>query len=218
MKYLSLILSVLLLVCIFCSCASGENESAQNMPNENTLNEVSSQQKNDETSKTNENTPDNNKKILVAYFSATNNTKGVAEKIADYLNADIYSITPETPYTDADLDYNTDCRANKEQNDDSARPKISGSAENMEQYDVIFIGYPIWWGQAPKIMYTFLESYDFNGKTIIPFCTSGSSPIGSSAENMHSLADGANWLEGRRFSGGASDDEVSEWVSSLELK
>lgn len=88
----------------------------------------------------------------------------------------------------------------------------------MEDYDTVFIGYPIWWGQAPKIMYTFMESYDFNGKTIIPFCTSGSSPIGTSAENMQGLTQGANWLEGRRFSGGASADEVSGWVNSLEIK
>ncbi len=165
-----------------------------------------------------ETTTENDNNILVVYFSATNNTKGVAEKIAEAADADIYAITPAIPYTDADLDYNTECRANKEQNDDSARPEISGMVENMEDYDTVFIGYPIWWGQAPKIMYTFLESYDFNGKTIIPFCTSGSSPIGSSAENMHSLAAGADWLEGQRFGGGASADDVSSWVNSLGLK
>ena len=159
---------------------------------------------------------DNN--ILVVYFSATNNTKGVAEKIAEATGGDIYAITPAIPYTPEDLDYNSECRANKEQNDDSARPEISGSVENMEDYDTVFIGYPIWWGEAPKIMYTFVESYDLDGKTIIPFCTSGSSPIGSSAENMQKLADGAKWLEGRRFSGGASADEVSGWVNSLGLE
>ncbi len=163
-------------------------------------------------------TTESGNNILVAYFSATNNTKGVAEKIAEVADADIYAITPAIPYTKVDLDYNTDCRANKEQNDDTARPEISGRVENMEDYDTVFIGYPIWWGQAPKIMYTFLESYDFNGKTVIPFCTSGSSPIGSSAENMHSLTTGANWLEGQRFSGGASVDEVSSWINSLGLK
>ncbi len=156
--------------------------------------------------------------ILVAYFSATGNTKGVAEKIADTAGADIYEITPEIPYTADDLDYNTDCRSNKEQNDDNARPEISGTVENMEQYDTVFIGYPIWWGQAPKIMYTFMESYDFSGKTIIPFCTSGSSPIGSSAENMQSLAEGADWLEGQRFSSAASTDDITDWINSLDIK
>lgn len=169
-------------------------------------------------STTAEETSEGDNNVLVVYFSATNNTKGVAEKIAEAAEADIYAITPEIPYTAEDLDYNTDCRANKEQNDDSARPEISGTVENMEDYDTVFIGYPIWWGQAPKIMYTFMESYDFNGKTIIPFCTSGSSPIGTSAENMQGLTEGAKWLEGRRFSGGASDDEVNGWVNSLELK
>ncbi len=93
--------------------------------------------------------PENNVKVLVAYFSATNNTEGIAQHIADALGADLYEITPEVPYTAADLNYNTDCRANREQNDASARPAISGSVENMEQYDVVFLGYPIWWGQAP---------------------------------------------------------------------
>ncbi len=155
-------------------------------------------------------------KTLVAYFSATNNTEGVAKHIADGLGADIYEITPEVPYTDADLDYNSDCRANLEQNDDSARPAISGTVENIEQYDTIFLGYPIWWGNAPKIIFTFLESYDFSGKTIIPFCTSGSSPIGSTTA-MQNVTPGANWLDGQRFSGGASSDTVMDWVNGLDL-
>ena len=144
-------------------------------------------------------------KILVAYFSCTNTTKGVAETIHSQLNGSvIYSITPAVPYTNEDLNYsNSTCRANREQNDPTARPEITGSVQNIEQYDVIFIGYPIWWGQAPKIIYTFFESYeyDFNGVTIIPFCTSGSSGIGSSATNLHSLAPNANWKSGARISG-----------------
>ncbi len=155
-------------------------------------------------------------KALVAYFSATNNTEGVAKHIAEGTGADIYEILPEVPYTAADLDYNSDCRANREQNDDSARPAISGTVPNMEQYDTIFLGYPIWWGNAPKIIFTFLESYDFSGKTIIPFCTSGSSPIGSTAA-MQNVTQGANWLAGQRFSGGASSDTVMGWVDSLDL-
>ena len=165
-------------------------------------------------------TPDasNETKVLVAYFSATNTTKSLAEYIADGLDADIYEIVPETPYTSADLNYsNSSSRATVEQNDSSARPTISGSVANMEQYDIVFIGYPIWWGQAPRIVSTFLESYDFNGKTIVPFCTSGSSGIGSSASNLHSLTNGANWLDGRRFSGGTSRNTMIEWVNGLGL-
>ena len=96
-------------------------------------------------------------------------------------------------------------------------PAISGGVDNMEQYDVIFLGYPIWWGQAPKIISTFLESYDLSGKTIVPFCTSGSSGIGSSATNLHSLAGSATWLDGQRFSGSASRSTVESWVNGLGL-
>ena len=157
-------------------------------------------------------------KILVAYFSATGTTKGVAEHIANGLNADIYEIVPEEAYTDADLDYNdNNSRTTIEMNDPDARPAISGSVENMEQYDIIFVGYPIWWGEAPRIVSTFMESYDFSGKTIVPFCTSGGSGIGSSASNLERLTSGATWLDGRRLNGSDSQDTVMEWVNSLDL-
>ena len=157
-------------------------------------------------------------KVLVAYFSCTGNTEGVAWKIADTLGADAYEILPEQPYTEADLNYgDSSSRGTMEQNDESCRPAISGSVENMEQYDIVFIGYPIWWGQAPRVISTFLESYDFSGKTIVPFCTSGSSPIGSSATNLHGLASGAGWRTGQRFSGGASQEELAQWIEGLEL-
>jgi flavodoxin len=163
-------------------------------------------------------TTNTNTKVLVAYFSATNNTRPLAEYIADAAGADLYEITPAVPYTSADLNYNdSSTRATVEQNDASARPAISGSVENMADYDVVFIGYPIWWGQAPRIISTFLESYDLSGKTIIPFCTSGSSGIGSSATNLHSLAPNANWLAGQRFSSGTSRDTMANWVNSLGL-
>lgn len=161
--------------------------------------------------------PSEGAKVLIAYFSATNNTEGIASHLDAILDADLYEITPEQPYTAADLNYNSDCRANDEQNDPSARPAISSSVDNMEQYDVIFLGYPIWWGQAPKIISTFLESYDLSDKTIVPFCTSGSSGIGSSATNLHSLASSATWLDGQRFSGSASRSTVETWVNGLGL-
>ncbi|EOS37564.1 hypothetical protein C808_03543 [Lachnospiraceae bacterium M18-1] len=157
-------------------------------------------------------------KVLAAYFSATNTTEGVAEHIANGLNADLYEIVPEEPYTEADLNYNDDnSRSTIEMNDPSARPAISGSVENMEQYDIVFIGYPIWWGEAPRIVSTFMESYDFSGKTIVPFCTSGGSGIGSSASNLEQLTSGADWLEGRRLNGSDSEETVMEWVNGLGL-
>lgn len=157
-------------------------------------------------------------KVLVAYFSATNTTEGVAEHIANGLNADLYEIVPEDPYTDADLNYNdNNSRSTIEMNDPSSRPAISGSVENMEQYDIVFIGYPIWWGEAPRIVSTFVESYDFSDKTIVPFCTSGGSGIGSSASNLEQLTSGAAWLDGRRLNGSDSQDTVMEWVDSLGL-
>lgn len=152
-------------------------------------------------------------KVLVVYFSCTNTTKRVAETIRGEIDgSDIYRITPAIQYTAADLNYNSDCRANREQNDPSARPAISGKLENMEQYKVIFLGYPIWWGQAPKIIYTFLESYGFGfeGVTIIPFCTSGSSGIGSSATNLHNSAPSANWKSGARISGNNIQSVISQ--------
>ena len=156
-------------------------------------------------------------KTLVAYFSATNTTRPLAEYAADILSADLYEIVPEDPYTDADLAYYTNGRADREQNDASARPAISGIVENMADYDVIFLGYPIWHGQAPRIISTFLESYDLTGKTIIPFCTSHSSGIGSSDTSLHSLASGANWLAGRRFAGGTTRSSMEDWISGLDL-
>ena len=149
-------------------------------------------------------TDDGKTKILVAYFSCTNTTKGRAESLQSKLEADIYQIVPTVAYTSADLNYNTDCRANREQNDSKARPEISGGVDDMAQYDVVYIGYPIWWGQAPKIIYTFLESYDFSGKTLIPFCTSASSGMGSSGTNLHASAPDAVWKSGCRV--GSSGD------------
>ena len=155
---------------------------------------------------------------LVAYFSATGNTEGIAQHLQAILDADLYEIVPAEPYSDDDLNYNvSDCRANQEQNDPDARPAIDGSMDNMEDYDVIFLGYPIWWGEAPRIVSTFLESYDLTGKTIVPFCTSASSGMGGSAENLAALAADAAWLEGARFNPGASQEEVAAWVDGLGL-
>ena len=157
--------------------------------------------------------------ILVAYFSATNNTEGIAQKLADGLGADLYEITPEQPYTAEDLDYgNSESRSSVEMNDPSARPAISGSVENMEQYDVVLIGYPIWWGEAPRIMSTFMESYDFSGKTLAAFCTSASSEFGDSDAALRESASSATWLDGQRFSASASEEDVLAWADEIGLK
>ena len=154
----------------------------------------------------------NTSNVLVAYFSVTNNTEKIANNIKEYLNSDIFEIIPKEEYTSEDINYNNDCRANREQNDPSSRPEIKNQIDDISKYDTIILGYPIWWGQAPKIMYTFIESYDFSNKTIIPFCTSGSSPIGSSATNLSKSATSASWLDGKRFSANASVNEISSWL------
>ena len=156
-------------------------------------------------------------KVLVVIFSRTGHTKPLAEYITEDLNADLYEIEAKVPYTDDDIKYYTNCRADREQNDPSARPEIAGELPDVTGYDTVFLGYPIWHGQAPKIIYTFLEGVDLSRKTIIPFCTSHSSPLGTSAENLHPLAPDAAWMEGRRFAIGTTAGEISEWVKSLDI-
>ena len=157
-------------------------------------------------------------KVLVAYFSATGHTKTIAEYLQAALDADLYEIVPQEPYTDPDLDYNTDgYRANQEQNDDAARPAIAGQVADMVQYDTVFVGFPIWWYQAPRIIETFLESYDFSGKTVIPFATSSSSGMGQSGTLLEEIANGGTWQSGQRFSSGASSSTVRDWAAGLGL-
>ena len=154
--------------------------------------------------------------VLVVYFSATGTTKGVAERIAAMTGGDLYEIVPAEPYTDADLNWNDrSSRSTKEQNDKSARPAIGSETLDLTGYKTIFIGFPIWWGEEPRIMDTFVESYDFSGITLIPFCTSGGSGIGRSGPNMEALAGSGTWLDGRRFSGSVSEEELRAWIDGL---
>ena len=154
---------------------------------------------------------------LVVYFSVTGNTKSVAEKIASVTGADIYEIKAALEYTDEDINYNdSDSRTSKEQNDSSARPEIGSEEISLDGYSTIYIGYPIWWGEEPRIMDTFAESYNFDGITVIPFCTSGSSGIGRSGQNLADNEGSGNWLEGKRFGGGASEDEIRSWIEGLQ--
>lgn len=156
--------------------------------------------------------------VLVAYFSQTGNTRTVAQKIAALTGGTLYEITPEIPYSKDDLDYNVkDSRANREQNDASARPKLRGTPEHFQDVKVIFLGYPIWWGIEPRSIDTFSESLDFTGKTIIPFCTSGSSGIEKSEENLASMIPGAKWKKGRRFEKTVSEEDLKKWIKELDL-
>lgn len=172
----------------------------------------------EETSSSQEetNTQEESSRVLVVYFSATNTTEQVAERMAQEMGADLYEIVPEDPYTEEDLNYNdSGSRASMEQNDPEARPAIAGDVYPIDSYEVVFLGYPIWWGEAPKIMATFLERYDWTGKTLVPFCTSGSSGITASVETLQPLAEGAVWQEGRRFEGDTSQEEIMAWVEEL---
>ncbi len=155
--------------------------------------------------------------VLVVYFSATGTTKGVAEKIAGITGADTYEIKAAQEYTDADLNWNdSNSRSTKEQNDSSVRPEIGSDAISLDGYTTIYIGYPIWWGEEPRIMDTFVESYNFDGITLIPFCTSGGSGIGRSGQNLADNAGSGTWLEGKRFGGGVSEDELRSWIDGLQ--
>lgn len=157
-------------------------------------------------------------KTLVVYFSCTGTTKLLAQYAAEILGADIFEIIPLEPYTEADLAYYTNGRADKEQSDPRARPAILERVENMDDYDTIILCYPLWHGQAPKIIYTFLESHHFSDKTIAPLCTSHSSGIGSSADNLHPLCDASVvWLEGQRFGSGTSKNKIDEWLRDIGL-
>ena len=157
-------------------------------------------------------------RALVVYFSCTNTTKGIADRIVEAIGAATWRIEPETAYTSEDLNYNnSSSRANREQNDPSARPAIKSTCENLTDYDVVFLGYPIWWGKAPKVIFTFLEGHNLAGKTVVPFCTSHSSGIGSSDTDLHRLAAGAEWKQGRRFSGNESKETIEKWIESMNL-
>ncbi len=153
-------------------------------------------------------------KKLVAYFSASGVTANVAKTLAGAIDADIYEIIPEVPYTKADLDWtNKQSRSSIEMADPASRPAILGVRDNMADYDTVFVGFPIWWHVAPTIINTFLESYDLTGKTIIPFATSGGSGMGKTNEKLLPSCSGAKLLEGKVFRGNTSKDELIQWAN-----
>ena len=156
-------------------------------------------------------------RVLVAYFSTDDTIRAAAVIAADALGADLFEIVPETPYTAADLNYNNNAsRATKEQRDDTSRPAVAALPENMAQYDTVLLGYPIWWGQAPKILYTFVESVDLTGKTVIPFCTSASSGAGASAKRLERLTDDTvAWQDAYRLGNHSDAAAIRAWADSL---
>ncbi len=194
---------------------SSNNNS--NESNTNNLNSNANINENNYKEGTQENTGDressNSKKIAIIYFSATGTTEKVAGYIKDATNGDLIEIVPKDKYTDADLDYdNSNSRATREQKDSSVRPEISNTIDT-DSYDVIYLGYPIWWGDAPRIILTFLDESNLSGKTVIPFCTSGSSGITTSVNYFKNNYKNINWLDGERLS--TSQNEVTNWVNSL---
>lgn len=155
---------------------------------------------------------------LVAYFSASGVTAKVAETLSETIGADLFAIEPKVPYTKADLDWmDKNSRSTLEMKDPASRPEIARVRDNMEEYDTVFVGFPIWWYVAPTIINTFLESYDLTGKTIIPFATSGGSGMGKTNEKLMSSCKGAKLLDGKVLKANVGTKELDDWVAGLRI-
>ena len=153
-------------------------------------------------------------RVLVAYFSASGVTAGLAAKLAKEIGADLFAIEPAEPYTEADLDWhNQNSRSSVEMKDTNSRPAISSKIANIGQYDVIFVGFPIWWYREPSIIDTFMEAYDFSGKTVVPFATSGGSAMGSSASNIQNFAPGAKVTGAKRLAANTDGRTLAVWAA-----
>lgn len=216
-KTIALFLS-LALILVLAACGGKSTETTSGGASESNTSDSAA-------STDNSKSPDDDKistgKTLVVYFSASGNTESVAKSISALTNADMFEIEPENAYTDEDLDWtNSSSRVNREHDDESLRrvELKTAAVPDWESYDTVFIGYPIWWGIAAWPTESFVTANDFTGKTVIPFCTSASSGLGQSAELLAEKAKGGDWSEGHRFSSGASEDTVKEWVDSLNLK
>ena len=153
-------------------------------------------------------------KILVTYFSASGVTKSVAEKIASVINGDLYEIEPKEKYTDADLDWhNKQSRSSVEMKNKSFRPEMKDNSLDISSYDTILIGFPIWWGVAPTVVNTFIESKNFQGKMLIPFCTSGGSGMSYAENDLRKTYPNYNWKEGKRLTGRENDEDLKNWIN-----
>lgn len=218
MKKITSILLALVLVFSFAACSNNSDNSASTA--NSTTSTPAGKQSTDESSDNNTDSSSNSK-ILVVYYSATGSTKAVADTIADTTGADLFEITPVDPYTSDDLNWTNDnSRVSVEHNDESKRdvPLTKTTPDNWADYDIVFIGYPIWWGIAAWPVNNFVEGNDFTGKTVIPFCTSSSSGLGQSGDLLADMAGTGNWQDGERFSSSASSSKVESWVNGLDLK
>lgn len=212
-KLATVVLSCLLMFCLV-ACSSGGSGSTSSA--DTSSSSVSSAS--DETSATTEESSTDLGNVLVVYYSATGNTERVANSIAEATGGDLFEIEPTEPYTDDDLNWNDESsRVSREYEDESLRdvPLVNTTVDGWDDYDTVFIGYPIWWGIAAWPVDGFVEANDFFDKTVIPFATSASSGMGQSGELLADLAGTGDWQDGMRFSSGAGDDEVQEWVETL---
>lgn len=212
-KLATVVLSCLLMFCLV-ACSSGGSGSTSSA--DTSSSSVSSAS--DETSATTEESSTDLGNVLVVYYSATGNTERVANSIAEATGGDLFEIEPTEPYTDDDLNWNDESsRVSREYEDESLRdvPLVNTTVDGWDDYDTVFIGYPIWWGIAAWPVDGFVEANDFSDKTVIPFATSASSGMGQSGELLADLAGTGDWQDGMRFSSGAGDDEVQEWVETL---
>ena len=222
MKKIIPLLIAVLLVMGLTACGSDKRSDTAEKSVSAEANDAKEQDENDKTSENTtaeaETEPSHaGSDVLVIYFSATGTTRGVAEKIAAVTGADVYEIKAAQEYTADDLNYNDpESRTTLEQNDSSVRPEIGSEDISLDGYSVIYMGYPIWWGEEPRIMDTFVESHSFDGITVIPFCTSGGSGIGRSGKNLADNAGSGNWLDGQRFGSGASQEEIESWINGLQ--
>ena len=216
---IGLIIAIIVIVAVIIGIAiyiNTDNNSKENINNKENANMISTE---NTIGTENNNTTNSKNKILVVYFSAQNHTKSVAERIAKNLNADIFEIVPEDVYTSDDLNWNnSNSRVSKEHDDESLRNvKLKNTkVNNWEEYDTVLIGYPIWWGIAAWPVDTFVKENNFDGKTVIPFCTSASSSLGQSGELLQKEANSGNWKEGHRFSSSASDSDIQKWTDSIK--
>ena len=224
-KVIAFIVVIILLVIIggvvfFINQNSSENSNDQeNLANQTEENSQSSTNTVLAEEENQENTQTQTGKTLVVYFSAQGHTEEVAQKIADNLDADIFEIVPADEYSSDDLDWtDNNSRVTREHEDESLQnvELVSTSVDNWDSYDTVLIGYPIWWGVAAWPVDTFVKANDFNGKTVIPFCTSSSSGLGESGELLAEEANSGNWLEGQRFSSNPSDSNINDWTDSLK--
>ena len=209
------------IVVLFSSCGSVDSENSENTSQtakssdkekiQQTETEINTEESEDEPE---ENSYESQTAVL--YFSATGTTAEIAKMIADETESDLFEIVPQIPYSSDDLNYNDDnCRANMEQNDDSARPEISNDLSVVESYDTVYLGYPVWWGTIPRIIQTFIENYDLSDATVYTFCTSGGSGIEKSISDLQTMYPDVNIVSGKRLNDATADD-IHSWIEELK--